>query len=365
MLILTLHRLVAKVLPKIPLRSVFVVPFILQIFAAVGLTGYLSFKNGEKAVHEVASQLQNEISDRIKQNLQAYLATPHQINQHNLDAVKLGLLNMQNLQPWEKYLWQQVQVYPYIFFMGVSTNQGLYRSGQKLANGSLRMNVVDQSTGMNFYSYETNEKGGRTTISAAEKNIDTRKHTAYKDAVQAGKPTWSSVYTSWVEPTLILSAVRPVHDQDGQVVGILNTALRLDYIGQFLNSLKIGKSGQAFIIERNGTLLATSTSEKPFRTINNQRQLFKAIESSDPLTQATANYLTTHFGGFPKIQSLQQLDIEIVGKRQFLQVVPFQDTQGLDWRIVVVVPEADFMEQIHHNTRITIFLCIVAFLMAT
>ncbi len=32
---------------KLSLRSLLIVPFVLQIFAAVGLTGYLSFRNGK------------------------------------------------------------------------------------------------------------------------------------------------------------------------------------------------------------------------------------------------------------------------------------------------------------------------------
>jgi hypothetical protein len=35
---------------KVPLRLVLVVPFVLQIFAAVGLVGYFSLRNGQKAI---------------------------------------------------------------------------------------------------------------------------------------------------------------------------------------------------------------------------------------------------------------------------------------------------------------------------
>lgn len=39
---------------------------------------------------------------------------------------------------------------------------------------------------------------------------------------------------------------------------------------------------------------------------------------------------------------------------------PISDKSELDWLIVAVVPEADFMTQIHANTRTTILLCIAA-----
>ncbi|WP_293121869.1 ATP-binding protein [Microcoleus sp. bin38.metabat.b11b12b14.051] len=352
--------MIYKILDKLALRTVLIVPFVLQIVGAVGLVGYLSFRNGQQAVNNLASQLMSEVSLRVEQNLEVYLTTPHRINQSKLDAVKLGFLKMENLSTWEKYLWRQVQLYPYINFTAVGNENGDYRSGEQLSNGSRTMNAIEKSTGLNFYSYNTNNLGDRTTVATVVKSFDNRQHPAYKIAVKAGKPTWSSAYVSFLEPTLIISAIQPVYSEKYQLEGVLIAALRLDYIGKFLNSLKIGKSGQAFIIDRQGNLLATSTSEKPFRTRGKERQLFKVEESSNPFTQATANFLITHFQELSKLQNSELLNFKINNRRQFLKVLPFQDGKGLDWLIVVVVPEADFTEEINANTRTTIGLCFVA-----
>ncbi|MEG4454063.1 ATP-binding protein [Microcoleus sp. N9_A1] len=352
--------MVSKILDKLPLRTVLIVPFVLQIVGAVGLVGYLSFRNGQKAVNNLASQLMSEVSLRVEQNLQVYLTTPHQINQTKLDAVKLGLLKMENLSAWEKYLWRQVKLYPYINFTSVGNEKGDYRSGEQLSNGSRTMNVIETSTGLNFNSYNTNERGDRTTFITLVKNYDNRQHPAYKKAVKIGKATWSSVYVSLLEPTLIISAIQPVYSDKNQVEGVLFAALRLDHIGIFLNSLKVGKSGQTFIVDRQGTLLATSTTEKPFRTQGNERQLFKVEESSNPFTQATAKYLTAKFEKLDQIKKSELLSFEIDDKRQFLKVLPFQDGKGLDWLIVVVVPEADFTKEIDANTRTAVLLCFAA-----
>ncbi|MEZ2303993.1 MAG: ATP-binding protein [Microcoleus sp.] len=351
--------MVFKLLEKLPLRTVLIVPFVLQIVGAVGLVGYLSFRNGQKAVNNLASQLMSEVSARVEQNLQIYVATPHQINQSKLDAVKLGLLNMEDLSAWEQYLWRQVQLYPYINFTSIGNKNGEYRTGEKLSNGSLMINMSGRSTGLDFYSYNTNNTGDRTTVATVVKSFDIRQHPSYQNAANAGKPTWSSVYISFLEPTLIISALQPVYEND-QLEGVLITALRLDHIGQFLNSLKVGKSGQAFIMERNGTLLATSTSEKPFRTRSNNKELFKAEESVDATTQATAKYVASHFQKLKEIKASYTLNFPIEGKPQFIKVLPFQDGKGLDWLIVVVVPEADFTAEIDANTRMTIWLCLAA-----
>ena len=84
-----------------------------------------------------------------------------------------------------------------------------------------------------------------------------------------------------------------------------------------------------------------------------------------PLIQGTAQHLIERFGNFTEIDSNSQLEFMLNGQREFVQVSPFQDGRGLDWLIVVVVPEADFMEQINANTRSTILLCVLALVLAT
>ena len=73
---------------NIPLRLILVVPFVAQIFAAVGLTGYLSLRNGQRAVNDLASQLRNEVSKRIDERLDSYMASPLQVVQNNWNAVQ-------------------------------------------------------------------------------------------------------------------------------------------------------------------------------------------------------------------------------------------------------------------------------------
>ncbi len=64
----------------LPLQIVLVVPFVLQIFGAVGLVGYLSFKNGQRAVNDLAEQLMDRTSDVVDEHLKSYLSIPQTLN---------------------------------------------------------------------------------------------------------------------------------------------------------------------------------------------------------------------------------------------------------------------------------------------
>ncbi|MGD1854559.1 MAG: hypothetical protein ACFB2W_09930 [Leptolyngbyaceae cyanobacterium] len=78
----------------------------LQIVAAVGLVGYVSFLNGQKAVQSLANKLVEEIEDQVAQYLDNYTSVPHQINQVNLDAIDLGILNPEDFDAMGEYFWR-------------------------------------------------------------------------------------------------------------------------------------------------------------------------------------------------------------------------------------------------------------------
>ena len=87
----------APIMYKFSLRTALVGPFVLQIVTAVGLVGYLSFRNGQKAVTDLANQLMTLVSDDTDQHLDNYLSIPHQINQINIDAIDTGCVACQKL----------------------------------------------------------------------------------------------------------------------------------------------------------------------------------------------------------------------------------------------------------------------------
>jgi Cache domain. len=164
---------------------------------------------------------------------------------------------------------------------------------------------------------------------------------------------------------LAITAAMPIYDDSGNLLGVAGCDLLFSRIKEFLGTIKIGKSGQTFVMERSGMLIATSTENPEFAVEGQQVKRIKASESNNAVLSQTALYLDKLYGNLDKIKNSQQLTFEVEGKRNFLQVTPFKDERGLDWLIVVVVPESDFMEQINANSRTTIFLSVAALIAAT
>ncbi|MEA5604012.1 EAL domain-containing protein [Nostoc sp. UHCC 0252] len=362
-------RLIPKELLRVPLRVALVVPFILQISAAVGLTAFFSLKNGQKAVNDVATQMRNEVTTRIHQHVTDYIKIPQLVTQINANSVHVGELSLKNGKILEYHLWHQIQLFKPLNPIAFASTQGEIHSVDRLKDGSLVIRKRDQSTGKNYHTYATDYQGNRVKLIQVNKIFDPRTRPWYINAVKAGKPTCTEIYSYFSSSGLAFSATQPLYDQTGTLLGVTNATLSLSQLSEFLHSLKIGRSGQTFIVEHSGDLVATSTAQKPF-IVSDQggKKTYKrlrAIASSDRITHLTTKYLQARFGNFRNISSSQQLEFEIDHKRQFVQLMPFTDDCGLNWLIIVVVPEADFMEHIEANTRTTILLCLGALTLAT
>ncbi len=355
---------ILKMSGKVPIRIILVVPFALQTFAAVGLTGWLSLRNGRIAVNDVAAQLREEVTSRIQQHINSYIETPHQVNQLNLDAIRVGILNVQDSASLRRYFAKQIQTFNTISYIQFGSEQQDFIGVERLDDGKLQVLKSDQSTGYSFQTYAVSELGEPTELLQITPNYDPRIRPWYTAPVLANKPAWTKIYTYFDSPKLAITAAAPVYGDRGELIGVVGCDLLLSQINHFLGSIQIGKSGQTFILERSGELVANSTPEAPFVISKGVAKRIMATSSKNALIRSTAGYLTKRFGDLSKVDGTYQLDFAIDGERQFLQVTPLSDGRGLDWLIVVAVPEADFMERINKNTRYTVLLCLGALVVA-
>lgn len=348
---------------QLPLRSILIIPFLLQIFAAVGLVGWLSFRNGQKAVSELASRLRREVSDRVEQHLDSYLSIPHRVNQMNLDAFEVGILDLNDFESLRKLFWKQFQLYNFSYINYGSEEREFFGIGMEGGEAARLIHQVTKPNIEQMYVYQVDENGNPAKLLKISEEYHPNDQPWYDQAVAVGKAIWSDIY-QWTgyDNIISISASYPVYDNTNTIVGALGIDLNLSNIDKFLRTLQVGDSGKIFIAERSGKLVATS-SEAP--VVNNSSQRVLASESSDRLIQTTAEFLRDRFGSFQNIDSLRQLNFKTNGEKQFVLVSPYQDEYGLDWLIVIVVPESDFMGEINANTRSTVFLCLLALLVAT
>ncbi|MEG4108283.1 adenylate/guanylate cyclase domain-containing protein [Microcoleus sp. S13_C5] len=350
-----------------------IVPFVVQTVGAVAVVGYLSYRNGQKAVNDVATQLRNETSDRINQNLTYLLAIPFQSFENYDAALSQNRIDLNNGRDVEKFLWGQLPAFPLVAAAAfVSPNQEFF-AGERQDDGAIVIRTSEVENNHTLTTYTASPQGERREIiNAGKPNFDPRKRPYYKIPVQQKQAVWAKLYPHITGKYLYIAAGKPIYTKTGDIQGVWMTSLNLVMFGDFLSKLKIGKTGQSFILERSGEMIATSTGEKPFQyypdkvvQLPEQRiERLKVVNSSNAITQKASQALLEQFRDFQNIQASHQLKFTVDGKNYFVQVDPFRDSKGIDWLVVVTIPEADFMEQINANTQTTILLCLATLILA-
>ncbi len=307
---------------QFPLRWLLVIPFVGLTVSAVGLTGWLTIRNGQSAVKDVAGQLGEKVALNISAPLQDYLATPHLLQQSYSQTLRQGLLDPQDFDQMLRFFWGQTRpLDPTIGTIAFANLEGEFVGANQPEN---YLALANRDTGGAIRRYATDAEGNPQEIIRESPNYDARTRSWYQTAIEVGEPTWTEIEPSVTGRRLDVSAVTPYFDQAGMLQGVLLADLSLGQISRFLAGLTIGKTGLAFITERNGLLVGTSTSELPF-TIPAEGEdplRLAATASENQVIQAAAQTLTDQFEDLSQIQSLTQLSFSLQKNRYFLLSLP-------------------------------------------
>ncbi len=359
--------MIRQLLGKVSLRPMLIVPFVLQLSFIVGLVGYLSWQTGQQAVNDVASQLRNEVTKRVIQTLEDYIAVPHLLNQLNTNALNTGQLDLSQAQMREPYFYHQLRTFPFISNSYIGLNNGDFFGGRKVGEHSeqIQLTLKDATTQNALHYYHANELGLRDTKVKQVDNYDIRQRPWYQAAVQAKQSSWSEIYADAGGRGLAITAVEPVYAAEGELQAVLGSAFLLSWIHDFISTLKIGQSGQVFLMDDAGLLIATSKADQTLiANAGHPPRRVAAVDSANLVVAHTSLYLQHHLAQLQKLKHTEQLDFHLNQERQFVQATPLQDEHGLSWVVVVVVPESDFMGQIHTNVRFTLIIIAIALFFA-
>jgi signal transduction histidine kinase len=354
-----------NLLGKTRLRTILVVPFVLQIVGTVGLVGYLSFRNGQRAVNSLAVKLLDKSNDVVTQRLDKYMQTAQDINHLNAEAIRLGELNLKDFTRTGRHFWRQSKIFDVSYIGGALPTGEFSGAGRWLEGQGTTIDERSARLGSRNHTYATDLQGNRTKAVFVY-GYDPREENWYPAAIKAGKPVWSSVFNWSATPEFVaIDAGYPVYDDKHQLIAILDVSLLLSKLSQFLKESIVSPSAKIFVMERDGALIASSATEPPYTLVKGKAERLSAFKSQEPLIQGTAHALQEKFGTFNQIVKEQQIKFSFKGDRQFMRVTPWRDKFGLDWLVVVVVPESDFMAQINANTQSTVLLCLGALALAT
>lgn len=352
------------------LLQIILLAFILPLTGAAALIQYLTWKTEQQAVEQLVEQLQTGIGDRIQQRIKYLSETPTKATTRTANAIRRGDINPENLQNWQNYLIDQGSFLEDLTFLYFANQAGdyieLHRQSDTTAQITLRRGA--QPGVVNRTRIVSEQK---TVVQQKTDPYDPRVRPWYKTALSNQQPQWTEPYEvfltgssqsryGWQTTITAISFVRPIYDARGAVMGVTGADFTLVDIERFLRSLPLSETGEAFILDRQGQLIASSYVEAVYSS-GAENQNIHPIESE--------GFWQEQFGDLEAIESTQTVTFGQGKNRTAIQVSPFSDNYGLDWLIAVAIPESDFTDTIRDQVELTLLLAVgilgSTFLLAT
>lgn len=355
------------------LHFALLLPVMGLIIITAGLTSYLSFQNTQQVIKDTTLTLRDGVTARIEEHLQRYLGVPYLVNQAIFNALEIGVLDPQQPYLIGRSFCQQLQLFPELNAISLANMQGGLISAQRQEDGKVRMLMTEDFKAGKNQVFEPDGKH-RCKFVALLPEQDAREEPWFQIAQENQQMRWSPFYLIPYLPETGFSLSQPWF-KDSQVKqpvlrGVLMTELGLSRLGQFMSSLEMKPDEdthklQTFLMQRDGLMVASSEDKQPFSLAADGGLLqHDALESADPLVRATAQFIQETFPDLNSIQAPLALEFTWQGGLEFLKITPFKDEFGLDWLIVVVLPESAFVQHVNENQRMILWLSMFLLLMA-
>jgi len=321
----------------------------LQLIAA-GIIISSSFVTSETAVLRQSERLMVETAKNTIRHTQNFLREAELAVNLSQGLKQSQVVTAPGQSDLERFFFEQLKVSP-----GIS---GLYygdrRGGFIFVNRTIdndeaefrTKEILPQKTGANLVFRDRAFLEVETTFDATDR-YDPRTRPWYKNTLEEGSTTWTSPYIFYTSKTPGITVAAPVFDSEGQIEGVIGIDMEIAAISSFLANLRIGESGTAFILGKNGDVLAHPDPTKIKKVKGNGQsglRFAKIDEIGDPIATAVVETLSAAEGNVDF--SLDHFARVNVGDEVYDAVFAPFNIGNLEWTIAIYVAENEFLGSI-------------------
>lgn len=333
---------------KLPLKLLTPTALVLPVIVVVGVIGAVVYVQGRAAATALESRGVEQVHGRIGDRVHELLDGPRRWHRMVKPQILDGVLDPDDLRSWREPVYRQRHAFDEAL-AGVCWGDADGRAFWVFRYPGLswwEMGIKDERTGGRLEEWRLAEDGEPMAGEVRRSEYDPRTRPWYALGLRAGEAgAWGEPY-AWAEgdvggaKTLGLPFAASVHDDAGELLGVLDTELSLADLSGFLRRLDVGAGGVAVIVDRQGRLIATSNGAA---LADERLQRVSALGSDDPDIRAVTRRLLGAFpNGLRTLPGQWTGQVELTAGEALMIVSRFRHEGGLDWVVMTAVPTAEF-----------------------
>jgi PAS domain S-box-containing protein len=243
---------------------------------------------------------------------------------------------------------------PNVRWLACGNDAGGMTDAGRLADGTIVFLMTDDFRAGVYREYEASPDGRLGVLRKSGVYFDTREQPWFTRVRDTRARYWTEPYLGSVERLLGVGLSAPVFNKDGNFAGVCNVKLIFTALSDWMNSLRIGDNGRAFVVDDTGHLIAASGGASPVVIGADAKQLrLLASEAADSIIREA----TRHLDREPEISStgprVFSFDDPERG-RIYSAVDRFEAPGEIRWTIVSAVPASDFLGPVYRAAYLSV-----------
>jgi signal transduction histidine kinase/DNA-binding response OmpR family regulator len=359
--------------PAWRLRTILIYSLLVFALLPAALVGGLMYRSTIENVDRLSYKIIDDVAFRVQLDTENHLLQAHSLLNGVLSPKPSAeqVLKAQDLmaQPpaFEALAFSLTGMLPDVSFLYFGSREGAFYGVQQIYSaGSTLVKVHTKPANASSRRYFSSQYAldHRTELPAETAVYEPRVRPWYVSASNAKARVFTTVYPSASSGQLLITLAQPVMDEQGSVTGVIGADLFLHALTKRLQAQKISDNGVAFLVDEQGFLVATSTSEQLFSNTNGRLQRLRPEQSSNAtMRQAYAAYqafLATQGTSDQenRLELQRHLDSS-QGEKMIAAMRPFGQSQGLKWQMIVAAPDNDFAGETRQSIRQSVYVTLL------
>ncbi len=288
--------------------------------------------------------------DLIKQVSQAVIEKTVNYMNPALSLVKMSSRFIQmefGLSPdelFEASLIDVMNTYPHLFIFEFGDENGNFIMQMRMPDGTISTKVIDRTSSPPIVTWKFEDISGGVvrTVTSTDEKYDPRKEPWYVKAKKNKELSWTDVYLLFSDKKPGITASYPIINGSGKFIGVVGLEIELAVLSKFLKSLKVRKNGIAFIVDKKNQLIAYPDIQQ---TVVREGDTFRPAR----VDELKSDWIRESFR-LRKQDDMQgsrdKFYSEVNGINYITSFTSFPESFGMDWEIVLIIPEDDFIGSI-------------------
>jgi diguanylate cyclase (GGDEF)-like protein len=341
------------------LRKVLILPVALLVVAVASTIGALSYVAGRDAVDEVAHRLLLETRSRIGQAVERHVVGSRAVLEAALpEGMTMPETIEGELPALRRRFWIATSLHTnpndYVYY---GSQSGQFFGLKRLSPGEAELRLKLDPQQRRRFMRVAGIDGAERLSDEEVRPYEPRDRPWYVAGQSATAHTWTAVYIDFRTQELVATRARKVLSAGGHIQGVVATDVSLRALNDFVASLRISEHGFAFIVEPDGNLIAASVGGNIVSDGNGRMGRLHAAASGQPMIQAAyvqmqAALAATASPALPQTRQIAGAH----GEPVTIAFDRLRDEAGLDWWVVVGMPDMDFTAGIADNLWRTVWL---------